>query len=64
MPELRGPELARQIRTFNPIFMSSICPDTRKAAWIGRFRPKRPSSKKPFRFATLPEQLKLVPRKA
>jgi two-component system cell cycle sensor histidine kinase/response regulator CckA len=63
MPGLRGPALARQVRTFIPAFTSSISGyaegDVDQA-----ILPKRHSSKKPFRFVTRTEQLKLLPRGA
>ncbi len=63
MPGLRGPELARQVAELHPavhiIYMSGYAPgilDNPIPTEAGFLQ-------KPFRFASLVEQLKLVPRK-
>jgi two-component system, cell cycle sensor histidine kinase and response regulator CckA len=64
MPELRGPELARQIQDLQPnihvIYMSGYA----ESGMDHEIPPEAAFLQKPFRFATLAEQLKLVPRKA
>jgi FixJ family two-component response regulator len=64
MPELRGPELARQVQDLQPnihvIYMSGYA----ESGMDQEIRPDAPFLQKPFRFATLLERLKLVPRKA
>jgi len=64
MPELRGPQLARQIRDLHPnihvIYMSGYA----EGGMDQEIPPEAAFLQKPFRFATLTEQLKLVPRKA
>ena len=64
MPELRGPDLARQVRDLQPdihvIFMSGYA----ESGMDQQLPPEAAFLQKPFRFATLAEQLKLVPRKA
>jgi two-component system, cell cycle sensor histidine kinase and response regulator CckA len=64
MPELCGPELARQVRELHPnihvIYMSGYA----EGGMDQEIPPEAAFLQKPFRFATLMEQLKLVPRKA
>jgi two-component system cell cycle sensor histidine kinase/response regulator CckA len=63
MPGLRGPELARRVTQRHPevrvIFMSGYAEDLPEA----KLPPNSAFIQKPFRFATLLEQLKLVQRK-
>ena len=64
MPQLRGPELARQVRGLQPnihvIYMSGYA----ESGMDHEIPPEAAFLQKPFRFATLAEQLKLLPRKA
>ncbi len=64
MPELRGPELARQVKLLHPdiriIYMSGYA----EGGLDEEIPPEAAFLQKPFRFATLMEQLKLLPRKA
>jgi two-component system cell cycle sensor histidine kinase/response regulator CckA len=64
MPQLRGPELARQVQDLQPnihvIYMSGYA----ESGMDHEIPPEAAFLQKPFRFATLAEQLKLVPRKA
>jgi signal transduction histidine kinase len=64
MPELRGPELARQVQELHPnihvIYMSGYA----EGGMDQEIPPEAAFLQKPFRFATLTEQLKLLPRKA
>jgi two-component system, cell cycle sensor histidine kinase and response regulator CckA len=64
MPGLRGPELARRITKVQPeiqvVYMSGYAEDFPEA----QLPPNSVFLQKPFRFATLLEQLKLVRRKA
>jgi len=64
MPGLRGPELARRVIRLQPdiqiIYMSGYADDFPEA----KLPPGAVFLQKPFRFATLLEQLKLVRRKA
>ncbi len=64
MPELRGPELTRQVKMLHPkihvIHMSGYA----EGALGEEISPEAAFLHKPFRFATLLEQLKLLPRKA
>jgi len=64
MPGLRGPELARRVQDFQPhvkvVFMSGYAEGLPEA----ELPPNSAFLQKPFRFATLLEQLKLISRKA
>ena len=64
MPGLRGPELARRIQNIRSdvkvIFMSGYAEGLPEA----ELPPNSAFLQKPFRFATLLEQLKLIRRKA
>jgi len=64
MPGLRGPELARQVQDLQPdlqvIYMSGYA----EGGIDQQIPPEAAFLQKPFRFATLVEQLKLLPRKA
>jgi len=64
MPELRGPELARRIKNIQPdvqvVFMSGYAEGLPEA----ELPPNSAFLQKPFRFATLLEQLKLIRRRA
>jgi len=62
MPGLRGPELARRVAKVHPevqiVYMSGYAEGFRRRSCL-----RTPRLQKPFRFATLLEQLKLVRRK-
>jgi signal transduction histidine kinase/CheY-like chemotaxis protein len=64
MPELRGPELALQVQELHPnihvIYMSGYA----EGGMDQQIPPEAAFLQKPFRFATLAEQLKLLPRRA
>jgi two-component system cell cycle sensor histidine kinase/response regulator CckA len=64
MPGLRGPELARRVQNIQPdvkvVFMSGYAEGLPEA----ELPPNSAFLQKPFRFATLLEQLKLIRRKA
>ncbi|HVS88738.1 MAG TPA: PAS domain S-box protein [Candidatus Acidoferrum sp.] len=64
MPGLRGPELARQVKNIQPdaqvVFMSGYAEGLPEA----ELPPNSAFLQKPFRFATLLEQLKLIRRRA
>lgn len=64
MPDLRGPELARQVQELHPnirvIYMSGYA----EGGMDQQLPPEAAFLQKPFRFATLTEQLKLLPRRA
>jgi two-component system cell cycle sensor histidine kinase/response regulator CckA len=64
MPGLRGPELARQVKNIQPdvqvVFMSGYAEGLPEA----ELPPNSAFLQKPFRFATLLEQLKLMRRRA
>jgi len=64
MPGLRGPELARRVQDIQPdvkvVFMSGYAEGLPEAA----LPPNSAFLQKPFRFATLLEQLKLIRRRA
>lgn len=64
MPGIRGTELARQVAEFHPnihmIYMSGFAQSLPEA----QIPPGAAFLQKPFRFASLVEQLKLVPRRA
>jgi two-component system, cell cycle sensor histidine kinase and response regulator CckA len=64
MPDLRGPELARQVKELHSgiqvIYMSGYA----EGGLDEEIPPEAAFLQKPFRFATLTEQLKLLPRKA
>lgn len=64
MPELRGPELARQIQDLQPNFHVIYMSGYAESGMDHEIPPEAAFLQKPFRFATLAEQLKLVPRKA
>jgi hypothetical protein len=63
MPEFRRPELARQVQDRHPNIHVT---DVRiRGSWHGPGHPPEAAFlQKPFRFATLTEQLKLLPRRA
>jgi two-component system cell cycle sensor histidine kinase/response regulator CckA len=64
MPGLRGPELARRVSEHHPgvyvVYMSGYAENLPEM----QLPPNSAFLQKPFRFATLLEQLKLVKRKA
>ncbi|HYA62891.1 MAG TPA: PAS domain S-box protein [Candidatus Sulfotelmatobacter sp.] len=64
MPGIRGTELARQVEEIHPgvhvIYMSGFAQNLPET----QIPPGAPFLQKPFRFASLAEQLKLVPRRA
>ena len=64
MPGMRGNELARRVQEIRPgihvIYMSGLVQNLPDA----QIPPGAPFLQKPFRFASLAEQLKLVPRRA
>jgi FixJ family two-component response regulator len=64
MPEIRGPELARRVQELYPNIHVIYMPGYAEGGMDRAIPPKAAFLQKPFRFATLPEQLRLLLRRA